>query len=89
MRVTSLLLALFGVVLAAALSGPSRSFAEQLPWLVSPVPPVPIAPPASAVPAWLQAHVGEGVGQISSVVLQRARTFHQEKVREGAIDNPC
>jgi hypothetical protein len=91
-RVTSLLLPLFGVVLAAALPGSTRVSAEELPWLVSPVPAAPMAPAgpsASAVPAWLQAHVGDGDGQISAVVLQRARAFYLQKVREGAVDNPC
>jgi hypothetical protein len=88
-RVRSLLLALFGIVLAAALPGSTRSSAEQLPWLVSPVPPAPIAPSASAIPSWLQAHVGDGDGQISAVVLQRARAFYLQKVGEGAVDNPC
>ena len=86
MRVTSLLLAIAGVMLAAGLPGSSRSFAEQLPWLVSPVP---AAPVARAVPAWLQAHVGDGDGQISAVVLQRARGFYLQKVHQGAVNNPC
>ena len=86
MRVTSLLLAIAGIVLAAELAGPSRCFAEQLPWLVSPVPAAPLAP---TVPAWLQAHVGDGDGQISAVVLRRARGFYLQKVREGAVNNPC
>ncbi len=41
------------------------------------------------VPAWLQAHVGTGEGQIASVVLNRARALHQRKVREGAVNNLC
>jgi hypothetical protein len=91
-RVTSLLLALAGLVLAAALPGASRSSAEELPWLVAPVPAAPVAPAgpaASGIPAWLQAHVGKGDGQISAVVLQRARGFYRQKVREGAVSNPC
>jgi hypothetical protein len=91
-RVTSLLLALFGVVLAAALPGSTRVSAEELPWLVSPVPAAPVAPAgpsASGVPAWLQAHVGHGDGQISPVVLQRARGFYLKKLRDGAVHNPC
>jgi hypothetical protein len=43
----------------------------------------------SDVPAWLQAHVGEGEGQIAQVVLQRARALHLQKVSEGAVKNPC
>ena len=41
------------------------------------------------MPAWLKAHVGEGDGQIAPVVLQRARTLYLQKVKEGAIKNPC
>jgi hypothetical protein len=57
-----------------ALLGWPRSFAAELPWLV---------------PNWLQAHVGEGEGQIAPVVLQRARGLYLKKVSEGAVDNPC
>jgi hypothetical protein len=45
--------------------------------------------PSPAVPAWLKAHVGEGDGQIAAVVLQRARAFYQQKVRDGTVRNPC
>lgn len=99
------LLIVVALAAAAALPGVSRSFAEDLPWLVSPVPaaeelpwhvsPVPVAPVAptapvaSAIPAWLQSHVGEGEGKIASVVLQRARAFYQQKLSKGAIKNPC
>ncbi len=48
-----------------------------------------VAAQASDVPAWLQAHVGTGDGQIASVVLSRARALYQRKVREGAVNNPC
>lgn len=44
---------------------------------------------SSHVPAWLKAHVGVGEGQIAQVVLQRARALYQQKVREGAVENPC
>jgi len=91
-RVTSLLLAIAGLVLFAALPGMPRAFAEELPWLLSPVPAAPVlpaVPSAPGVPPWLQAHVGDGDGQISSLVLQRARGFYLQKAREGAIDNPC
>ena len=47
------------------------------------------APQASEVPAWLQTHVGEGEGQIAPVVLQRARALYRQKLRDGAIKNPC
>ncbi|TPL82385.1 hypothetical protein [Mesorhizobium sp. B2-3-12] len=43
----------------------------------------------SAVPAWLQAHVGDGDGQISQVVLERARALYLKKVAQGAVRNPC
>ncbi len=88
MRVTSLLLAIAGLILFAALPGSSRSQAEELPWLVSP-PAKPAPPGPPGVPAWLQAHIGDGDGQISAIVLQRARGFHLQKVREGAVQNPC
>jgi hypothetical protein len=61
-------------MLAVALSASARSFA---------------AAPSADVPAWLRAHVGEGEGQIAPVVLQRARALYQQKVREGAVKNPC
>ncbi len=37
------------------------------------------------VPAWLEAHVGEGEGQIAPIVLQRARALYQQK----GVRNPC
>ncbi len=43
----------------------------------------------SDVPAWLKDHVGEGEGQISRTVLDRARALHSHKVSEGAVRNPC
>jgi hypothetical protein len=74
-------------------SGSTRSSAaEELPWNIAPVPaalPVPAAPAAQGIPAWLQAHVGQGDGQISAVVLQRARDFYLKKVHDGAVKNPC
>ena len=65
-----------GLVIAGivAWSGLSRSFAaEQL----------------LDIPPWLKAHVGDGDGKISQVVLQRARALYLEKVSEGAVKNPC
>ncbi|MEX0351137.1 MAG: hypothetical protein AB3N15_17065 [Paracoccaceae bacterium] len=44
---------------------------------------------SSAIPAWLQKHVGTGHGQIAPIVLERARALHQDKVRKGAVRNPC
>lgn len=41
------------------------------------------------VPAWLQAHVGEGEGEIAPVVLERARALYERKRSEGAVRNPC
>jgi len=43
----------------------------------------------SAIPAWLQAHVGDSDGQISTVVLERARALYLKKVAQGAVRNPC
>ena len=43
----------------------------------------------SAIPAWLQAHVGDNDGQISTVVLERARALYLKKVAQGAVRNPC
>jgi hypothetical protein len=92
------------VLVGIALPACPGSFAEDLPWLVSPIPaveelpwhvsPVPAAPVAAppvapAVPAWLKAHVGQGEGQIAPVVLQRARALYLQKSSEGAIKNPC
>ncbi|MBZ9799787.1 murein L,D-transpeptidase catalytic domain family protein [Mesorhizobium sp. ES1-4] len=44
---------------------------------------------SSAVPAWLEAHVGDGDGQISQVVLERARALYLKKVAQGSVRNPC
>ena len=41
------------------------------------------------IPAWLQAHVGDGDGQIAPLVLQRARTLYLQKLRDGTVNNPC
>ena len=74
----SLLLAIVAIasliMIGGALSGLPRSFAAEVPWVV---------------PDWLQAHVGEGEGQIAPVVLQRARALFLKKVSEGAVNNPC
>jgi hypothetical protein len=37
------------------------------------------------VPAWLEAHVGDGAGQIAPVVLERARALYQRR----GVRNPC
>src|SRR5262245_13301028 len=44
---------------------------------------------ASDIPAWLRSHIGDGEGQISRVVLQRARALYLKKVAEGVVKNPC
>src|ERR1051325_8786964 len=43
----------------------------------------------SGIPDWLQAHVGDGDGEISQVVLGRARALYQKKVSQGAVHNGC
>ncbi|MGV1015204.1 MAG: hypothetical protein ACOYB4_09565, partial [Methyloceanibacter sp.] len=88
----SLLLTVVGLAVLIGLSGLPRAFAEELPWLVSPVPAspaVPAVPAAPTLPDWLKAHVGEGDGKIAPVVLQRARALYLKKVSEGVIKNPC
>ena len=78
MRLRSLLLAIVAIasliMIGGGLSGWPRSFAAELPWLD---------------PDWLQAHVGEGEGQIAPVVLERARALYLKKMSEGAVNNPC
>ena len=44
---------------------------------------------ASTPPPWLQAHVGEGAGEIAPVVLQRARALYLRKSSQGRVNNPC
>ncbi len=56
---------------------------------VSGSPPSVAASSRSAVPAWLQKHVGTGEGQIAPVVLERARALYQQKLRQGEVRNPC
>ena len=43
----------------------------------------------SGIPPWLRPHVGDADGQISKVVLERARELYLQKVLEGAAKNPC
>ena len=74
MRLTSLRLAIVGLALAALVPG--------IPWAVA-------AEQATDIPPWLRAHVGDGEGQITEVVLRRARELYLEKVREGKAKNPC
>jgi len=70
----NLLSLIIAVAIIIPLSGSSRSLATEQ---------------TSDIPAWLQAHVGEGEGQIAPVVLERARALYLRKVREGAVNNPC
>ncbi len=75
MQPRSLLLGIAAVVImAAAFSGSPRCFAGEQ---------------ALDIPAWLRAHVGEGDDQIAPVVLQRARSLYLQKVKAGAVKNPC
>jgi hypothetical protein len=68
------LLLLSTVIIAAAMPGLPRAFsAEQ----------------AEDLPPWLRAHVGNGNGQITEVVLRRARGHYLDKVLEGKVKNPC
>jgi hypothetical protein len=62
------------VGLAIALWASGRSFAAEQP---------------SDVPPWLAVHVGDGEGQISRAVLQRARALYLQKIAEGTVRNPC
>ena len=69
-----LLVSIISLNVIVAVSGSPRSFAVEQP---------------TGVPAWLQAHIGEGEGQIAQVVLQRARALYLKKVSKGAVKNPC
>jgi hypothetical protein len=75
-RLTALCLAILGLGLALAA-------------LVPVVPRASAAEQASDIPPWLRAHVGDGEGKISEVVLRRARGLYLEKVREGTAKNAC
>ena len=44
---------------------------------------------ATAIPAWLQKHVGTSEGQIAPVVLERARALYLSKKSRGKVKNPC
>lgn len=44
---------------------------------------------SSDIPAWLQAHVGNDDGEISQVVLERARALYLKKVAQGPVHNGC
>lgn len=53
------------------------------------VPPVLAAEQAAPLPRWLQAHIGEGAGQIAPVVLERARALYLRKSSQGRVGNAC
>lgn len=77
MRSSSVILKIakiFGFIIVIALSASTRVVAAAQPL---------------EVPAWLEAHVGTGNGQIAPVVLQRARALYLKKKSEGAVKNPC
>jgi len=75
LKSVSLGVALLGLLATiAVLTMSARSFAALQP---------------SGMPAWLQAHMGDGDGQISQVVLERARALYLKKVAQGAVRNPC
>jgi hypothetical protein len=44
---------------------------------------------SSAIPDWLQQHVGLGDGQIAETVLQRSRALYLQKTSKGKVKNPC
>ena len=66
---------------------------NTLPGAKTPMPPpkpsVILKKAENDVPAWLGAHVGEDEGQISQLVLQRARSLYLRKVSGGEVKNPC
>ena len=74
MRVNSLLLTVVCLSILVALPGLPRAFAAE---------------PPPGIPDWLQAHVGDGNGQITLTVLQRARALYLQKLSAGAVENPC
>jgi hypothetical protein len=74
LQLKSLLVGFVVAGLAAALPGPARPLAAEQP---------------DDTPPWLKAHIGDGDGKISQVVLQRARALYLEKVSDGVAKNPC
>jgi len=75
LRLRSLFVGIVAIAsLACVVAGLPRSFAATQP---------------ASIPAWLKAHVGDGDGQISAVVLLRARALYLQKLSQGAVDNPC
>jgi len=57
--------------------------------LLGGVTPVLAAPQQTSFPAWLDAHVGLGPGQVARPVLKRARALYQQRVANGQVRNPC
>jgi hypothetical protein len=55
----------------------------------TPLPASSATPGTTRLPAWLTAHVGNHDGQITTVVLQRARALYQDKVSDGQVRNSC
>ena len=49
----------------------------------------PAAENPSDIPVWLRAHIGEGEGQITQPILERARALYRQKLAKGAVKNPC
>jgi hypothetical protein len=74
LNLVNVLLNVVGLSVVIALWASDRSFAAEQP---------------SDVPAWLEVHVGDGEGQISRLILQRARALYLQKVAEGKVRNPC
>lgn len=66
---------------------PRRWTAPALAILALTVPPMPVL--AQALPAWIDAHVGEGEGQIARPLLERARALYLRKREAGVVKNPC
>ncbi len=56
-------------------------FANSTAINASPLPP--------EIPQWLEQHMGTGEGQITPVVLERARDLYRQQVRRSRVQNPC
>lgn len=57
--------------------------------MLSGMSPLLAADKSSTLPAWLAAHLGDGNGQITPIVLERARELYFSKVAEGKVKNAC
>ena len=90
MRVKSLLLTVVCLGILVALPAvPRASAAEPPPEIPAEIPAETQPDIPAEIPDWLQAHVGNGNGQINQVVLERARAHYLQKVSAGVIKNPC